>query len=458
MPAGQVNKSLHDSVRTAGRARRRPGRRNLHRPHPVVDELLTLAAMKPLVKWIVGAVLVMAVAAAALLASRRGTAVQLTTVARTGIVQSVVATGRLNAPARMDIGSEVTATVLEVRVREGDRVKAGALLLRLSDAEARAALQQAKAALLEARGRAIQQATVAAPVALQAVVQAEAAFVSAEREHQRARDLVAQGFFSQQKLDDARRMLDTVRSALQSARLQAQANQPSGIERSLAASRVDQAQAAVGIAEARLARLSITSPVDALVLTRAVEPGSMAQPGRVLLSLAAQGGTRIDANVDEKNLRLLVAGMPAKGVADAYPGQSFDAQLSYIAPAVDPQRGTVEVRLAVPNPPPFLRPDMTVSVELVGGVRKDALVLPSGAVRDADREAPGVLASQGGRAVRVPVKLGLRGVGSIEIIDGLKEGAAVIPQSEKAVAGDRVRPGPVTAPVKGMEAPSFISR
>jgi HlyD family secretion protein len=414
--------------------------------------------MKPLVKWGAVAVLVLAVSAAALLASRRGAPVQLVPVARTGIVQSVVATGRINAPARMDIGAEVTATVSEVRVREGDRVKAGDLLLRLSDAEARAALQQASAALAEARGRATQQATVAAPVASQAVVQAEAAFTSAEREHQRARELVAQGFFPQQKLDDARRVLDTARAALQSARVQAQANQPSGIERTLAASRVDQARATVEVAQARLARLRITSPVDALVLTRSVEPGSMAQPSHVLLTLAAQGGTRIDASVDEKNLRLLTPGMPARAVADAYPGQSFDAQLSYIAPAVDPQRGTVEVRLAVPNPPPFLRPDMTVSVELVGGMKKDALVLPSGALRDADREAPWVLALQDGRAVRVPVKLGLRGVGSIEITEGLKEGDAVIPQTEKAIAGDRVRPGPVLAPVKGMETPSFISR
>ena len=412
--------------------------------------------MKPLVKWGAGVVLLLAAAGAVLLARQRGTPVQLVTVVRTGIVQSVVATGRLNAPARMDIGAEVTATVLEVRVREGDRVKAGDLLLRLSDAEARAALQQAVAALGEARGRATQQATVAAPVASQAVVQAQAAFTSAERDHQRARELVAQGFFPQQKLDDAQRALDQARSALQSARVQAQANQPSGVEHTLAVTRVDQAVAAVGMAQARLARLTITSPVDAVVLTRTVEPGSMAQPGHVLLSLAAQGPTRIDANVDEKNLRLLRPGMPAKALADAYPGQSFDAQLNYIAPAVDPQRGTVEVRLAVPNPPAFLRPDMTVSVELVGGTKKDALVLPSGAVRDADREAPWVLLLSSGQAIRTPVRLGLRGVGSVEILEGLKEGDQAIPQTEKAAPGDRVRPGPVVVPGKGMEVPSFI--
>jgi len=288
-------------------------------------------------------------------------------------------------------------------------------------------------------------------------VQADAAFTAAERDYQRTRELVAQGFFSQQKLDDARRALDTARSALQSARVQAQSNQPGGVERALAVARVDQAAAAVQIAQARLARLAITSPTDALVLTRSAEPGSMAQPGHVLLTLAALGGIRIDANVDEKNLRLLRPGMPAQAVADAYPGQPFDAVLNYIAPAVDPQRGTVEVRLAVPHPPAFLRPDMTVSVELVGGLKKDALVLPSGAVRDADRE-PWVLALQDGRAVRVPVTLGLRGIGSVEILSGLKEGDAIIPQTEKAIAGDRVRPGPVVVNDKRFEVPSGMIR
>ena len=414
--------------------------------------------MKPLAKWgVLGAGILLG-AGLALVVGQRGSWGQTMPVTRTGIVQSVVATGRINVPARMDIGAEVTATVLEVRVREGDRVKTGAVLLRLSDAEAKASLQQAKAALLEARGRATQQATVAAPVATQAVVQADAAFVAAERDFQRAQELVAQGFYPQQKLDDARRALDTVTSALQSARVQAQANQPSGVERTLAATRVEQAQAAVEIAQARLSRLLITSPVDALVLTRNVEPGSMAQPGRVLLTLAALGGTRIDANVDEKNLRLIAMGMAAKAVADAYPGQPFDAQLGYIAPAVDPQRGTVEVRLAVPNPPAFLRPDMTVSVEMVGGVKKDALVLPSGAVRDADREAPWVLALQDGRAVRVPVTLGLRGVGAVEVVKGLVEGERVIPQTEKAAPGDRVRPGPAVAENKRFEVPAGMVR
>ena len=101
---------------------------------------------------------------------------------------------------------------------------------------------------------------------------------------------------------------------------------------------------------------------------------------------------------------------------------------------------------------------MTVSVEMVGGSKKEALVLPSGAVRDADREAPWVLALQDGRAVRVPVTLGLRGVGAVEVVKGLTEGERVIPQTEKAAPGDRVRPGPAVAVDKGFEVPSGMIR
>ena len=413
--------------------------------------------MKPRQKWIFAAVAFSLLLAAGLLFQQRGTSVQVVPVLCSDLVQSVVATGRLNAPARIELAAEVTATVLAVQVREGDHVKAGQLLVRLSDAEARAAWQQAQAALLEARNRATQQARVAASVAVQTVVQADAAWRNAELEYQRARELVAQGFFSQQKLDETRRTLDTSASALRSARVQAEANQPNGIESGLAADRVAQALAAVQIAEARLARLAIASPVDGVVLVRNVEPGSMAQPSRVLLALAA-GSIRIDAGIDEKHLHMLVLGMSARAVVDAYPAQPFDAQLSYIGPAVDPQRGTVEVRLALPQPPAFLKPDMTVSVELIGANRPGALVLPAAAVREADSASPWVLALRDHRAVRAPVQLGLRGIGTVEILSGLAEGDLAIPQTEKALPGDRVRQVGTTLPENGMEVPSFISR
>lgn len=374
-------------------------------------------------------------------------AAQLVTVQRADLTQTVAATGRVNASARIDVGSEVTATVLTVAVREGDRVKAGDLLVRLNDTEAQATLAQAEAALAEARARQAQLGSVASPVALANLQQAEATLRAAEAEHHRATELVAQGFFSQQKLDDARRLRDTARSALASARSQAQAQQPGGAEGVLAATRLVQAQAAVEAARARLARLQLRSPLDAVVLTRTTEPGNLAQPGKVLLSLAASGALRLDVAVDEKHLALLRNGLPARAVADAYALQPFDAALDWVSPAVDPARGTVEVRLRVPQPPAFLKPDMTVSVDMTVGQVAQALVVDAGAVRGADTATPWALVLSNGVATRTNLTLGLRGTGVVEIKSGLAEGDVVVPATEKVAEGDRVKPT-TTAPVR----------
>ncbi|HEX5785520.1 MAG TPA: biotin/lipoyl-binding protein, partial [Burkholderiaceae bacterium] len=114
-------------------------------------------------RWLLGTALVLALVLAVAMLRPRTKAVAMVGVQRTDLTQTVVATGRVNLPARVDVASEVTATIQQVGVREGDRVKAGSLLVQLADAEARATLEQAQAALAEARARQTQQRDVAAP-------------------------------------------------------------------------------------------------------------------------------------------------------------------------------------------------------------------------------------------------------------------------------------------------------
>ena len=99
----------------------------------------------------------------------------------------------------------------------------------------------------------------------------------------------------------------------------------------------------------------------------------------------------------------------------------------------------VTARFAVPEPPDYLLPEMTVSVEVEVARVADALSLPADAVRDL-AGAPWALAVRGGRAVRVPLDVGARGATRVEIRGGLAAGELVIPPSETRVAdGDRVR-------------------
>jgi HlyD family secretion protein len=170
------------------------------------------------------------------------------------------------------------------------------------------------------------------------------------------------------------------------------------------------------------------------------------QPGRQVLSLTLDGATQLTAQVDEKNLALLAPGQAARARADAFPDLPFDARVATISPAVDPARGTVEVRLDVPAPPQFLRADMTISVNVEVGRKDAALVAPAEVVRD-PTGAPWVLAIAGGRAERRPVRLGLRGDGLVEILGGLVAGDAVVAPGGPFVApGDRLRPRLVPAP------------
>lgn len=361
-------------------------------------------------------------------ASLRGERVEVARVERGELRQAVVASGRVRTPLRVEVASQITGRVTSVAVREGDEVAAGQVLLQFDAAEWQASVAQARAALAQAESRLRQIGEAGLPLAEQNLRQTEATVRQAERHYQRVSELVAKGFYSPAQQDDARRARDVAASQLQTARIQVANNRGEGIEVKLARSGIEQARAALAVAEARLAYTTLQAPVASRVLTRNVEPGHTVQPGKILLTLAPSGETELTAQIDEKNFGLLALGQQAQVSADAYPGERFAAQLNYIAPAIDAQRGSVEIRLAVPQPPDTLRHEMTVSIDIESARRSDALSIPCDSLRDPGA-APWVMAVRDGRTVRQPVKPGLRGAGRCEIIDGLAEGDAVLAAS-----------------------------
>lgn len=367
----------------------------------------------------------------------RGERVEVARVERGELRQAVVASGRVRTPLRIEVASQITGRIATVAVREGDRVAAGQLLLQFDAAEWQAGVAQARATLAQAESRLRQIGEAGLPLAEQNLRQAEATFRQAERHYQRVGELVAKGFYSPAQLDEAQRARDIAASQLQTARIQAANNRGDGIEVKLARSTIDQTRAALAVAEARLAYATLQAPVAGRVLTRNVEPGDTAQPGKTLLTLAPSGETELTAQIDEKNFGLLALGQQAQVSADAYPGERFAAQLNYIAPAIDAQRGSVEIRLGVPQAPAYLRHEMTVSIDIEAARRADALSIPCDSVRDVG-SSPWALAVRDGRTVRQPVKLGLRGDGRCEIVDGLGEGDAVLPAAVPLREGRRV--------------------
>lgn len=374
----------------------------------------------------------------------RPVAVDAVSVQQAPLLQTLQFSARVKTPARVELGSTLTARVAKVLAKEGEAVRAGQALILLEDDEARATLLQAEASLQQAQARLQGQQALSLPSAVAALSQAQANELAAERERARAQELVAQGFYSQQKLDEAQRVLDVAKAAREAARAQVQANGLQGTERGNVLAQLDAAQAARDAARARLALHTIRAPAEARVLVRSVEPGQIVQAGKALLTVAVAGAQELLAPVDERFLAQLKAGQRARVLADAYPDRPFGARIERLAPSVNAQSGSVEVTLVVEGEAPdFLREDMTLSVEVVTGSRDAARVLPLRALRSPRAGQPSdravVLVVESGRAVERELTLGLRTLSQVEVLFGLSNADRVLLDATLA-AGQRVSP------------------
>jgi HlyD family secretion protein len=376
-----------------------------------------------------------------------GTPVETVEVVRADLVQTVVASGRVMSPRRVHIGAVITGRVVGVPVAEGQTVKKGDELVLLDDKDVRAALLQAQAGVSQAEAKLRQLREVGLPAAQQGLLQAEATLTQVRGQFDRTKRLQAQGFVGQSQLDDAQRNLDVAESQTRAARVQVETNSARGSDFAMAMTALEQARASERVAQARLPDTVIRAPVDGILISRSVEAGDTVQPGKELFSLAPAGDTQVIVQIDERNLAQLAPGQKALGSADAFPGRRFPAELIYINPGIDALRGSVEVRLRVPAPPDYLRQDMTVSVDIEVARRSQAVVAPTEAVRDATTAQPWVLAVRSGRTERVPVKVGLRGDGRLEVLEGAAPGDTLVPATNGLItAGQRVRATPRAAP------------
>ena len=360
------------------------------------------------------------------------------------LVRTLQFSGRVVTQSRVDVGSTLTGRVLLVAAVEGAQVSKGDVLVRLESDELRAALDQARANEQQAAARLAGLRSTGRSSAQAGLAQADSVLIAAKAELQRTQELVAKGFLSEAKLDEARRGADVAQAQQVSARAQSAANADRGTDVAQAQAQLALANAATAAARARLMQAVVVAPADARVLTRGVEPGQIVQPGRALLSLAVTGPVQLVAQVDERYLEQLQVGQTASVLADAFPQARFAARVQLISPLVDAQRGAVEVKFALPDAPPaFLREDMTLSREVETARRDSALVVPVAALRG---DLPGAAALRGdlvyvardGHVEARNVRLGLRTLEAVEVLEGLAQGDIVL-TGPAPKPGSRVR-------------------
>lgn len=301
----------------------------------------------------------------------------------TELKRSLTAVGTAQANEAVEVTSKSSNLVKRVRFTDGQSVAAGAVLVELDSAQARADLSVAQAAVTESTSQ-----------------------------YQRSREL-----------------------------LNTQAVSKSQYDQLLAAKQANEAR--LSAARARLEDTVIRAPFSGRVGLRKVSVGSLISPGTSITTLDDTSTIKLDFSVPENVVASLRSGLGVKATSGAYPGRVFLGQVSSVDSRVDPTSRSVAVRALIPNREGALRPGMFMTVELDSESRR-ALVIPEEALVP-EQSSQFVFVVKDGIATKREVTIGAREPGSVEVLSGLNPDDRVIVEGTiKVRDGGAVREGAAT--------------
>jgi len=359
---------------------------------------------------------------------------KLAKVQKGDIARSVVATGRIEPLAKVQVKSKASGIVKEIYVHYGDHVRRGQVLVELDKEDLAARLREARASLLAAQ--AAQQATEAAYERNQVEAQApDLPYLKSSTD--RAQELYNDALIAKAVLEDSEKAyhlaLNRQMAALQNVAV-------TRAELARAKAQVAQAQAALERAEEDLRNSTIGSPLDALVLSRDVEVGDAVSSILVLGSQATLVMTLGDVSevyvlgkVDEADIGKVYLGQRARIRVESFPEKAFEGQVTKISPmgVVKDNVTTFEVRVSIQNPSGELKANMSANAEIILEEKKNVLLVPETAViydkaSHTAVEIPDPRGENGRR--RLGVKFGISNGVKTEVLEGLREGQEVILQ------------------------------
>ncbi|HQR44702.1 MAG TPA: efflux RND transporter periplasmic adaptor subunit [Thermoanaerobaculia bacterium] len=312
--------------------------------------------------------------------------------------EAIEVVGTLAPKFQAEVKTEYSGTVTEVLVTEWVRVAKGTVLLRFDAREAEAAAAAAKANFLAA----------------------EVGMNRARRELERTLKLKEAGLATPQALDDARTSSEAAEAQLAAATAQQR------------------------MAETKLEKTVIRSPLDGVVASRTVNPGdyieNMGSP-RPMFRIVDNRRLDLTVTVPSSRISGVSLGQPLSFTTDAVPGRTFTGKVSFINPAADESSRTVKVVAVVDNPDEALKSGLFAKGEIVTGERKNVLRVPRSAFVTWDLAARSavVFVVEGERAVRKSVETGANAGDDVEVTRGLSAGERVVTRGAFNLSdGDRV--------------------
>lgn len=282
------------------------------------------------------------------------------------VVVEIVATGQVEAVQSIDLRPEVSGRLLDILVREGREVSRGTPLFKVDDAELNALVAQ-----LEAE-----------------------------------RDLAEQALARTQELIDR--------------------NASSAADLELAEANARSSQAQLDLQQTRLERTVVRAPFSGMVGERLVSVGDYLTPATVLTTLQTVDPQRAAFQVPERFAARLAVDQTVRFNVAAVRDRVFTGTVDFVDPIVSLPGRTITVKAVVGNGERLLKQGMFVEARLAAEVRPDATVIPEDAVLPLQGADYVWIVTEEGTASRVPVELGVRTPGYVEVLSGLEPGTMVV--------------------------------
>jgi membrane fusion protein (multidrug efflux system) len=333
------------------------------------------------------------------------------TVATEPFLATVSVTGTLVSSAQVDVKAETIGRLVRFDKEEGDRVSAGEAVAWVNDENYQLSLRQAETAVKVADAN---------------LERARLLESHNRSELERAENLLKSGGITDKDLQAAR-------IAGQDARAQAL----------VAEAQLDQARAALEVAQKHLRDTIIKSPVSGVIQKKFVNKGAYVEAPTLLFTVVDNSRLELQSPVASAELAPVRPGQSVTFSVNTFPGVRFEGRVAEIAPAVDAETRSAKVRIQVSNLDGRLKAGMFAEGEILTGRSAEAIVIPAAAVYRDDRSAKSshVFVLVDGEAARRDVRIGRERDGSLEILEGLKPGDALIAEQSIEIAqGVRVKP------------------
>ncbi|MBI5092391.1 MAG: efflux RND transporter periplasmic adaptor subunit [Candidatus Hydrogenedentes bacterium] len=372
----------------------------------------------------------------------------------------VTASGYITPRHKVEVSSMIVGRVQELRIKRGDRVKAGDVLLRIDDADYQARVKSAQAQVVTLRARLAELRAGSRPQEIAAakanVASSEATLRNAELDVDRLKNLRRRGAVSQQELDRATTTCDVARAKLDSDRKAAElvAIGPRKEQIDAAEAQLHEAEGNLELAQTELAYTVICAPISGTILEKLAEQGELVTNTNFggtrgakssVVTMADLSDLQVEIDLNETELSKIKLRQQSEIRLDSRPGKVYSGEVDDISPQADRQKGTVQVKVRVVDPDDSITTEVNARVTFLGDAStasnskgQSRLWIPKTALVQNDKDSIVYILADG-KAKAKAVRLGIDAAQGMEVIQGLDGSETlIVSPTDKLKDGVRV--------------------